>query len=239
MDYDLPFDSHEALPTQVRTVHSYVRRQGRLTTGQQRAISRCWRRYGIDAEGDRLDLDLTFGRPAPKVLEIGFGNGTSLIEMASVSPDMDFLGIEVHEPGIGHLLMLLERANVGNVRIIRGDAVSVMRWRLADASLDRIQLYFPDPWPKQRHHKRRIVQPDWVQLVAQKLKIGGTLQLATDWEDYAHHMMRVVSQDRCFLNSAGHHKFAPTPDDRPTTKFERRGRDRGHGIWDLIFLRRE
>jgi len=208
-----------------------------MTNGQQQAISRCWSRYGIEATGDRLDLNLTFGRRAPKVLEIGFGNGTSLIETALNSSGTDFLGIEVHEPGIGQLLMHLEQANIDNVRVIRGDAVAVMQQRLADSSLDRIQLFFPDPWPKRKHHKRRIVQPNWVNLVAHKLKIEGTLHLATDWEDYAHHMLRVVSQNRCFLNTAGHQRFAPTPGERPPTKFEKRGRDRGHAIWDLVFVR--
>lgn len=223
----------------VRTIRSYVLRHGRMTIGQRQAIARCWDRYGIDADSGRLDLDLIFGRQAPKVLEIGFGNGASLIEMAVVSPNMDFLGIEVHEPGIGHLLMLLERGSMNNVRVIHGDAVVFMQRRLADFSLDRVQLYFPDPWPKRRHHKRRIVQVDWVKLVAQKLKIGGTLHLATDWEDYAHHMTRVVSESSCFQNFSGCQQVAPECGGRPTTKFERRGRDRGHEIWDLSFVRRD
>jgi tRNA (guanine-N7-)-methyltransferase len=219
------------------TIRSFVLRQGRLTRGQQQALAHYWGKYGLDAGGRFMDLDIVFGRQAPRVLEIGFGSGESLVQMAVAQPETDFLGIEVHRPGIGHLLMMLERDAIDNVRVIRADAVEIMKQQLADNSLDRVQLYFPDPWPKRRHHKRRIVQLNWVRLVARKLKPGGCLHMATDWEPYAHQMMQVMSADTQFSNAAGAWRFSPRPEYRPTTRFEQRGQRQGHGVLDLIFER--
>jgi len=219
-----------------RPIRSFVRREGRLTPGQQRALDELYPRFGLEPD-DLEDLDAAFGRQAPRVLEIGFGNGESLAAMANAHPERDYLGIEVHRPGVGHLLMRIEREGIENLRILCGDA-QVLLDRLPPGSLDGLQLYFPDPWPKKRHHKRRIVQPEWVAQVAEKLRPGGFLHLATDWEDYAHHMMEVLSDAPDYHNPAGAGCFAPSRHDRPVTKFETRGRRKGHGVWDLFFVRR-
>ncbi len=227
-----------------RRIRSFVRREGRLTPGQQRALGRAWPRYGIDlpAAGEApgtsqpLDLDVIFGRVAPRVLEIGFGNGESLAEMAAAHPDWDYLGIEVHRPGVGHLLRELEARELGNVRVVVHDAVEVLREAIADAALDRVQLFFPDPWPKKRHHKRRIVQADFVQLVRRKLKPGGIFHMATDWAPYAEHMLAVMQGAPGFCNLAAD-DFVERPQERPRTRFEARGQRLGHGVWDLMFKR--
>jgi tRNA (guanine-N7-)-methyltransferase len=220
-----------------RTIRSFVRREGRLTTGQQRAMDELWPLFGV-ANGDTpLDLDRLFARAAPKVLEIGFGMGGSLAEMAAAHPEWDFLGIEVHRPGVGTLLRKIEELELRNVRILCDDAVQVLKTRIADTSLDRVQLFFPDPWHKTRHHKRRIVQPEFAALIAQKLKPGGVFHLATDWEDYAKHMLAVLSASPDFRNLAGEGNYAPRPESRPLTKFEQRGQRLGHGVWDLLFER--
>lgn len=222
-----------------RPIRSFVRREGRLTKGQQRALEALWPRYGIDNDGTVLDLPALFGRDNPKVLEIGFGNGTSLAQMAAAFADNDYLGIEVHRPGVGALLLLMEEQGLSNIRVICADAVEVIRQRLPDAALDRVQLFFPDPWHKTRHHKRRIVQPDFVALIARKLKPGGVFHLATDWEDYARQMLAVMTAAPEFYNQAGEGRYAPRPETRPLTKFEQRGQRLGHGVWDLLFERRE
>jgi tRNA (guanine-N7-)-methyltransferase len=238
-----------------RPIRSFVRREGRLTKGQQRALDDLWGRFGIDSAGPdtleperialgepALDLDAIFARAADAgrttVLEIGFGNGASLAEMAAAQPDVDYLGIEVHRPGVGNLLRLLGAAGLTNVRVMCDDAVQILKHRLADASLDRVQLFFPDPWHKKRHHKRRIVSPEFAELIAQKLKPGGLFHLATDWEDYAEQMMDVLSDAPGFENLAGQGNYSPRPDWRPLTKFEQRGQRLGHGVWDLLFVRR-
>jgi tRNA (guanine-N7-)-methyltransferase len=221
-----------------RPIRSFVRREGRLTKGQQRALTELWPRYGIDNDGTVLDLPALFGRDNPKVLEIGFGNGTSLAQMAAAFPDNDYLGIEVHRPGVGALLLLMEEQGLSNIRVLCADAVEVIRQRLPDAALDRVQLFFPDPWHKTRHHKRRIVQPDFVALIARKLKPGGVFHLATDWEDYARQMLAVMTAAAEFRNQAGDGQYAPRPETRPLTKFEQRGQRLGHGVWDLLFERR-
>ena len=236
-----------------RPIRSFVRREGRLTRGQQRALDELWPRFGVDTPGvevleaDRralspppLDLDALFGRATPgdRVLEIGFGMGHSLAEMAAMHPDNDYLGIEVHRPGVGTLLRLLGEQGIDNVRVICDDAVQVLRHHLPDASLDRVQLYFPDPWHKKRHHKRRIVTPAFTELVAQKLKPGGIFHLATDWQDYAEQMLAVMEAAPAYRNLAGPGEYSPRPDWRPLTKFERRGQRLGHGVWDLLFERR-
>lgn len=220
-----------------RQVRSYVLRQGRLTASQQRALQSAWPQFGIDFQEQPLDLDAEFGRQAPRILEIGFGNGEALLRIAQQHPEMDYLGIEVHRPGVGHLLGLVERERVRNIRVICHDAVEVLRQQIPDQSLDRLQLFFPDPWHKTRHHKRRIVQPAFVQLVAQKLRPGAHFHMATDWEDYARHMLSTMETAPGFENTVGQDKFAPRPDYRPLTKFEQRGLRLGHGVWDLIYRR--
>lgn len=219
----------------LRTIRSFVRREGRLTIGQQRALDALWHRYGIDNAATPLDLDALFGRAAPRILEIGFGNGASLAQMAAAQPQCDYLGIEVHRPGVGALLLQIEELQLANIRVICDDAVEVLRQCIADDSLDRVQLFFPDPWHKRRHHKRRILQPEFAALIQRKLKPGGVFHLATDWKDYARHMLAVMSAAPGFGNQAGAGQYAPRPDSRPLTKFETRGQRLGHGAWDLLF----
>jgi tRNA (guanine-N7-)-methyltransferase len=220
-----------------RPIRSFVRREGRLTKGQQRALDELWNKYGIDNKAGLLDLDKIFERNAPKVLEIGFGNGQSLAQMAVDNSGNDYLGIEVHRPGVGGLLLMVEEQNLTNVRVICDDAVEAVKNRLADNSLDRVQLFFPDPWHKKRHHKRRIVKPDFISLIAQKLKHGGLFHLATDWENYALHMAEVINSAANFENTVSGGDFVSRPDYRPLTKFEQRGQRLGHGVWDLVYKR--
>lgn len=219
-----------------RKVRSFVRREGRLTPGQQRALDKWLPKYGIPDGNGMLDFQEIFGRPARVTLEIGFGNGDTLLELASQHPERDFIGIEVHRPGVGRLLKLAGDAGVENLRVSSEDAVEILENRVPDGSLDRVLLYFPDPWPKKRHHKRRIVQPAFVQLLGRKIRPGGEFHMATDWEPYAEHMLEVMQQAKDFENTAT--DFAPRPDERPLTKFEQRGQKLGHGVWDLIFRRR-
>jgi tRNA (guanine-N7-)-methyltransferase len=214
-----------------RAVRSYVLRAGRMTAGQRRALEELWPRYGLDFRPALLDLDAAFGRQAPRVLEIGFGDGELLASMAAAAPGEDFLGVEVHEPGVGHCLLLLERQGLSNVRLIRHDAVEVLSHQLPDASLAAVNLFFPDPWPKKRHHKRRIVQPEFMRLVATKLQPGGMFRLATDWAPYAEHVAAVLAADG---------SFAALPQAelaRISTKFERRGERLGHAVSDRIWRR--
>ncbi len=218
-----------------RRVRSFVLRGGRLTAAQQRALDTLWPRYGVPWQPAPLDLPALFGRRAPVTLEIGFGNGESLAEQAAAAPQRDFLGIEVHRPGVGHLLQCIERRGLANLRIICHDAVEVLAHMLAPASLDTVQLFFPDPWPKKRHHKRRIVQPDFVALVAERLRPGGLFHLATDWPPYAEHMLAVLSAEPRLTNL--HPGFAPRSPQRPLTKFEQRGLRLGHPVFDLLFRR--
>ncbi len=215
-----------------RTIRSFVRRAGRLTPSQERALRELWPDFGTDFTEELLDLDSLFGRSAPRVLEIGFGNGETLIEQAGANPGLDFIGIEVHEPGVGHCMLHAEAAGISNLRIIRHDAIEVMRYQIPDGSLSRINLYFPDPWPKKRHHKRRILQPAFLELAAQKIEAGGTLHTATDWQNYAEQIDALIgSQERFRLSEKRVHS-GNDPLDRPTTKFEQRGRRLGHRIWD-------
>ena len=218
----------------LRTIKSYVLRQGRLTRGQQQALDQLWPVYGIDFKPERLDLDTCFKRPAPVILEIGFGNGDSLLQQAVSSPQNNYLGIEVHRPGVGHLLRLAGDATVTNLRVINHDAVEVLEHQIPDHSLDCVQLFFPDPWHKKRHHKRRIVKAAFIQLVCQKLKPGGLFHLATDWQDYAEHMLAEMEQAKGFSNTAGKGNYAENTG-RPSTKFEHRGQRLGHGVCDLVY----
>jgi tRNA (guanine-N7-)-methyltransferase len=219
-----------------RRIRSFVRREGRLTSAQQRALETLWPKYGL-CVGHELNLPVLFARSAPVTLEIGFGNGNSLAEMAANEPDSDFIGIEVHRPGVGHLLQKLQERDLDNVRVICADAVEVLERSLADASLQRVLLFFPDPWPKKKHHKRRIVQPAFVRLVARKLKTGGRFHLATDWQPYAEQMLEVMEASEHFINCAGKRRYSDRPEYRPVTKFERRGQRLGHAVWDLIYRR--
>ena len=226
-------------PTKHRPVRSFVLRQGRLTTGQQRALDTLWEHYGIAACDTALDLDAVFGRHAPRTLEIGFGNGAALAAMADAHPERDYLGIEVHRPGVGALLLTLEKQEVKNVRVICADAVAVLRNAIPDASLAAVHVYFPDPWPKLRHRKRRLIQAPFAELIARKLQAGGYLHMATDWEDYAQHMLHVLDDAPGFGNNSGAGQFSPRPEERPLTRFEQRGQRLGHKVWDLIYTRTE
>jgi len=220
----------------LRRVRSFVLRQGRMTDGQWRMLALHWQRYGIENDSTPLDLDQCFGRVAPRVVEIGFGMGASLNEMAQSNPDQDYLGIEVHRPGVASLLRAVDEAGLTNVRVISDDAVDILAHRISPASLAAVQLFFPDPWPKKRHHKRRIVQPPFIELVASRLCPGGIFHMATDWENYARQAMVMVSQCPRLKNRYGEGCFAPRPEYRPLTKFEQRGHRLGHEVWDMMFV---
>lgn len=223
-----------------RRIRSFVRREGRITPSQARALDELLPRFGLEYAPAPLDLDDIFGRPCPgkRVLEIGFGNGDVLAQLAAAHPDNDYLGIEVHRPGVGHLLLEIEKRTLENVRVSCHDAVEVLARQLPPASLDKVLLFFPDPWPKKRHHKRRIVNPAFVDLVAGRLRPGGLFHLATDWENYAEQMLEVMQASGQFENMVPGGGFAERPSSRPVTKFEQRGRRLGHGVWDLLYRRR-
>ena len=222
----------------MRKVRSFVRRPGRITTAQRRALERLMPRWGIPFREQRLDLDAVFGRHAPRVLDIGFGDGEAVLTAAANNRGVDYLGVEVHEPGIGHLLVLIERAGVENIRIVQRDAVEVVAAMLGPATFDAVSLFFPDPWPKKRHHKRRLIQPAFVAELARILKDGGLVHLATDWADYAAHAQAVFAADPR-LRSIGHADVSANPlAFRPPTKFERRGRRLGHEVVDLFYRKR-
>lgn len=210
-----------------------MRRTGRITPAQGRALDELWPLFGIEYSADSLNLDEVFGRAAERILEIGFGNGESLVQEAAARPEIDFLGVEVHEPGIGHCLIAAHDRGLTNLRIIKHDAVEVLQQQLPDGALERINLYFPDPWPKKRHHKRRLVQAAFLRLAASKLAAGGTLQIATDWENYAEHIDELIAGSPEFTLAERHvHDDESAAPDRQTTKFERRGLRQGHNIWD-------
>lgn len=221
----------------LRRIRSFVRREGRLTKGQQRALAELFPRYGITLQQGIIDFDALFGRRGARILEIGFGNGASLAEMATEHPENDYLGIEVHRPGVGNLLLQIEKQSLNNIRVSNDDAIEVLEQQIPDESLDAVYLFFPDPWHKKKHHKRRIVQPDFVQLVRRKLKESGIFHMATDWEDYAEHMLEVMNTAEGFQNKAGSENYIARPEYRPLTKFEQRGHRLGHGVWDLIFIK--
>lgn len=218
-------------------IRSFALRQGRMSQAQQNAIDTQWSKYGLEVDGQLLDLVALFGREAPTIVEIGFGMGKSLAEMAEANPEQNYIGIEVHRPGVGALLKLVEEKGLTNIRVFNHDAVEVFEQSIPKGSLDAVYLFFPDPWHKKRHHKRRIVQPAFAQMVADHLKTGGHFHMATDWENYAEHMMEVMSVAERYRNSAGGQAYTPRPDYRPLTKFEQRGHRLGHGVWDLIFER--
>jgi tRNA (guanine-N7-)-methyltransferase len=219
----------------LRKVRSFVKRAGRVTTAQQRALEQLSHRYGVRSGDGRLDLVALFGRDAPRVLDIGFGDGEALATSAANYPDLDYLGIEVHEPGIGHLFLLLEKAGLTNVRVIARDATEVVPESLPDGSFAAVNLFFPDPWPKKRHHKRRILQPRFVAEIARVLVAGGLLHVATDWADYADHTRAVLAADQNFASVAPPELCENPLAFRPPTKFERRGRGLGHDVVDLYY----
>jgi tRNA (guanine-N7-)-methyltransferase len=224
---------NQGLPRKIR---SFVRREGRMTRAQREALERLAHSY-IIPEDTLNDLDVVFKRCAPRVLEIGFGMGDLLAYMAKVETQKDYLGIEVHRPGIGSLLLKLEKNAIDNVRIICGDAADVLKSHILDESFDCVNLFFPDPWPKKRHHKRRMVQAEFVDLIRYKLKPGGIFHITTDWEDYARHILQVMEAAPHYRNVAGIGEFSPRSLDRPMTKFERRGQHLGHEVWELVFMR--
>lgn len=228
---DQPQASSEAFH---RPLRSYVIRAGRQTASQTEAIEKYWSRYVIADTTSPLDPVALFGRRAPLVVEIGFGMGDSLAEMAAANPDRDFIGIEVHRPGVGKLLNYIESLGLKNLRIYCHDAVEILRDCIADGSVNTVQIFFPDPWHKKKHHKRRLVQPAFISSLTHKLEPGGRIHLATDWQNYAQHMMDVMSQAEHLTNLAGHGNYS-TDTGRPETKFERRGNRLGHGVWDLMF----
>jgi len=220
-----------------RGIRSFVVRAGRMTAAQERAWQELWPRYGVETADHLLDLAAVFGREARRTLEIGFGNGEALVALAAAHPECDYLGIEVHPPGVGHLLLRAQASGVANLRVICRDAVEVLRDCIAEASLDEVLLYFPDPWPKKRHHKRRIVQAGFVALVASRLRPGGVLRMATDWEPYAVQMLEVAGACPALVSESTQGGFVPRPDSRPVTRFERRGERLGHGVRELAFRR--
>ena len=220
-----------------RAIKSFVMRAGRMTEGQQRGLDQGWPKFGLQLEDGLRDFDQVFGRTAPRTFEIGFGMGHSTLEMAAASPEQDFIGVEVHRPGVGALLNGLMTQNLSNMRVYSCDAMDVLRNCVADASLDRVLLFFPDPWHKAKHNKRRIVQPAFAELVRLKLKVGGVLHMATDWQPYAEYMLEVINAAPGYQNLAADGQYVPRPTERPTTKFERRGERLGHGVWDLKFQR--
>lgn len=219
-----------------RSIRSFVLRQGHMSGAQQRYLDDMLPKIGLPYRVEALDLDAAFGRSAPKILEIGFGMGETTAKIAAARPEQDFLGIEVHSPGVGALCKLVAEHALGNIRIIQHDAVEVLRDMIADGALAGVHVFFPDPWRKARHHKRRIIQPDFVALLARKLAPGAYLHCATDWENYAHWMLEVLAAEPALANTAD--GFAPRPEHRPLTKFENRGLRLGHGVWDLLFRRR-
>ncbi|WP_273021247.1 tRNA (guanosine(46)-N7)-methyltransferase TrmB [Rheinheimera sp.] len=221
--------------TYMRKIRSFVLREGRLTKGQQHALDTYWPDYGLQYQSSALQLADVFGRSSAVVLEIGFGMGKSLVQMAKEAPEKDFIGIEVHRPGVGACLSDAVAQQVKNLRVFEHDAVEVLEDTIADNSLDTVQLFFPDPWHKKRHHKRRIVQPEFVQLLRRKLKPGGVFHMATDWENYAGHMLEVMQAAEGFSNLSADNTYVERPEHRPLTKFEQRGQRLGHGVWDLMY----
>jgi tRNA (guanine-N7-)-methyltransferase len=220
-----------------RAIRSFVTRSGRITPAQERALDELWPKYGIELGAAALDLEALFGRSARRVAEIGFGNGEHLLALAASRPTDEFLGIEVHRPGVGRLLLQLEERGLDNVRVICRDAVEVLERYLEGACLDEILILFPDPWPKKRHHKRRLIQGPFVRLLAERLRRDGALRLATDWEPYAAEMLAVLATEPRLRNVAQDGGFIPRPAERSPTRFERRGARLGHQVWDLEFRR--
>jgi len=228
---------HDTFPEHLRRIRSFVLREGRMTPAQQRAFDTLWSRYGLDYRGAPRDFDASFGRSAARVLEIGFGNGEALAWASEHDPDRDFIGVEVHGPGVGRLMNALAARDAGNVRLYKHDAVEVLEHEIAPAALAEVRIWFPDPWHKKRHHKRRLIQPGFVALLAARLAPGGLLHLATDWQEYAEHMLEVMEAAPGWRNQSGPGQYAAKPAWRIETHFERRGLKLGHGVWDLLYRR--
>jgi tRNA (guanine-N7-)-methyltransferase len=221
-----------------RSIRSFVTRAGRITGAQERALEALWPKYGVELSSEALDFDAVFGRHAPRTVEIGFGNGENLARMAAAHPERDYLGIEVHRPGVGRLLLAVEEGHLTNVRVICHDAVEVLGQQIPQQSLDEVMILFPDPWPKKRHHKRRLVQSSFVELVTARLRRpGGVLRMATDWQPYAAEMLAVLTAHPGLRNLATDGAYIPRPAERHATRFEKRGERLGHDVWDLAFER--
>jgi tRNA (guanine-N7-)-methyltransferase len=229
-------DESEKTPAPHRPIRSFVLRQGRLSIGQSRAVEQLSPKFVLPfAANTALDFIATFGRDAPTIVEIGFGMGHTTADVAATLPDKDFIGIEVHTPGVGSLLKMIDERNLANLRIVQHDAVEVLQHMIADASLAGLHIFFPDPWPKKRHHKRRLIQPGFVRLLTAKLRQGATMHLATDWEEYAQQMLEVLSAAPGLQNTAK--DYATRPAYRTESNFERKGLAKGHGVWDLVFTK--
>ena len=235
MGSSLPVDETQQAPARTGHIRSFVLRQGRVSNAQRRYHDEMMARIGIPYAPTLLDYDQVFGRQAPRILEIGFGMGETSATIAETQPQNDYLGVEVHTPGVGSLCKLIAEKGLSNQRIIQHDAVEVLRHMIPEGSLDGVHIFFPDPWPKARHHKRRLLQAPLVALLASRLKPGGYLHCATDWENYAEQMLAVLSAEPMLGNTAD--GYAPRPAYRPLTKFEQRGLRLGHGVWDLVFRR--
>jgi tRNA (guanine-N7-)-methyltransferase len=218
-----------------RPVRSYVLRQGRVSKAQRRAHDTLLPRYGVSFEPRPLDFSALFGRHAPCILEVGFGMGETTAEIAAAHPQNDYLAVDVHTPGVGSLLKKIEERGLTNILIVQRDAAEVLEHMIAPATLDGVHVFFPDPWPKKRHHKRRLLKAPFVALLASRLKTGGYIHVATDWEEYAQEVLQVMSDEKQLENSAS--AFAARPHDRPLTKFEERGLKLGHRVWDIVFTR--
>ncbi|CAN5317490.1 tRNA (guanosine(46)-N7)-methyltransferase TrmB [soil metagenome] len=217
-----------------RLIRSFVRRDGRMTDSQQRALTDLWPRYGLEISQQPLDLNHIFTRTAAKNLEVGFGNGENLLAMAKLHPEQDYIGIDIHRPGIGSLLINLAAENITNVRVFCADAVDVLQC-IADQSLENVYVFFPDPWHKRKHHKRRLIQANFINLVHNKLQAGGKFHLATDWQHYAEHMLKVLTATPGFSNAAGENQYSTRSNERPLTRFEQRGQRLGHKVFDLVW----
>lgn len=223
--------------TSSNKIRSFIRRQGRITQGQQLALDNYWNAYCLNPSAD-YDFSEVFGRSAPLIVEIGFGSGDSLAQTAAANPDKDYIGIEVHRPGVGHLMLLVEQQGLTNVRIYCHDAMEIIEHKIPNDSVAGVHLFFPDPWPKKKHHKRRIVRPSFIELLTRKLRPDGYFHAATDWENYAEHMLEVLSAATGLENDSPTGDYCERPDYRPLTRFEQRGLRLGHGVWDLIFRKK-
>lgn len=222
-----------------REIKSYILRQGRVTKAQQYALENLWGDYGIDFSKQIVNVETLFNNQNNTILEIGFGNGESLLQQAINQPENNFIGIEVHGPGVGHLIHLAHTQNINNIKVIQHDAIEVLKHQIADSSIQQVQLFFPDPWHKKRHQKRRIVNSAFISLIHQKLKTKGVFHMATDWQHYAEQMLQQMDSEERFSNSAGKGNYSPNCGDRCETKFERRGQKLGHGVWDLIYIKKD
>jgi len=234
-----PSENSKDSPAEIkdRRIRSFVRRQGRLTVAQDVALEKLMPKFGLQTSSGVFDFAKEYQRVVPTHLEIGFGNGQSVANMAASHPENNYLGVEVHRPGVGNLLKIIQTQALTNVRVMTDDVFDVLQNNIADNSLAAVYIYFPDPWHKRCHVKRRIVRPEFIELLATKMEVGGLLHMATDWEDYAKHMMVVMNGMPQFTNSAGTGNYSPRPEWRTLTKFEQRGHRLGHGVWDLMFTR--